>query len=161
MAITDLAKVSARLKLLHRRYERELGRLTQEDLARRLNVPTRTLQSWLNGQVETRRSNYEKLARFYSRKLRDDSITTNWVLFGQDPAPVNNTDPAADQPGDMLANLQAKLEHVETSLEEIREVVLKLYRDFGYVRDETTRLARQLSALDSGHIRDTNDEEFV
>jgi transcriptional regulator with XRE-family HTH domain len=82
MALTEPDQVSARLKELRKR----AGNPAQYKVADALNVPPRTFQSWENGEVETDKGNYEKIARWYSRQLKQ-KVTANWILFGQDREP--------------------------------------------------------------------------
>jgi transcriptional regulator with XRE-family HTH domain len=82
MAVTDLSQVSARMKDL-----RKATGLKQHEVAQKLGEPPRTFQSWENGEVETDRANYKRVAAFYSRRLKPRKVTANWILFGQDEAP--------------------------------------------------------------------------
>lgn len=83
MALTEPEHVRARMKELRKR----AGNPSQYDVAHDLSVPPRTFQSWENAEVETDRANYEKVARYYSRKLKE-KVSANWILFGTDDAPA-------------------------------------------------------------------------
>lgn len=113
MGLLDLEAVKKRLKALHTELDHNNGKTTQQDIAAALNVPYRTFQSWENGEVETERDNYAKIARFYSRRL-GRKITANWILFGQDEAPaMPGAEPA---PGDPHAE---QLDRIERKLDEL------------------------------------------
>lgn len=122
VALTDLPHVSARLKEL-----RKPTGLKQHEAAAKMSIPPRTFQSWENGEVETDRANYAKMARFYSRRLKR-KVTVNWILFGQDEEPPLSQ-PNGDTP-DLLASvsggngnepedLQARLRRIEQQQNEI------------------------------------------
>jgi DNA-binding XRE family transcriptional regulator len=103
MALTEPEQVSARLKELRKR----AGGPPQYKVANALDVPPRTFQSWENGEVETDRANYERVARYYSKQLKQ-KITSNWILFGQDVAPPLNGDRDNLETPDVLSDLSQK-----------------------------------------------------
>ena len=100
MALSDLKQVSERLKGLHKELERVDGRKwTHYELAQKMGIPPRTFQSWENGEVENSDGKgYDKMARFYSRKL-GRKITRQWIVFGEIPA----TKPPTESPLDALS----------------------------------------------------------
>lgn len=127
MALTDLSQVSARLKKLHERYEQKHGKLKQQDLAAKLKVPYRTLQSWVNGEVETDRANYDKFARFYRKGLGDKNVTTNWILFGQQQPPKFEPPVAEPEVGAQLTRADIdRLKRIEEKMDEILERLREL-----------------------------------
>lgn len=75
MGLADLSQVRDRMKALRTRTG-----LKQYEVAQKIDVPPRTFQSWENGEVETERENYEKVAKFYG-------VSANYILFGQDEEP--------------------------------------------------------------------------
>jgi DNA-binding XRE family transcriptional regulator len=78
--------------------------LTQYEAAYELNVPPRTYQSWENGEVETSRENYRKVADLFG-------VTVNWILFGQDEEPpMPSETPAATE-----ADLRNEIREFEES----------------------------------------------
>lgn len=81
MGLAELEKVSERLKALRKRTG-----LNQYEVAEGINKPHRTFQSWEGGKVETSKENYGLLADFYSERL-GETVTTNWILFGQNEEP--------------------------------------------------------------------------
>lgn len=132
MALADLQEVSARLKALHKELERKDGRKwTQIDLADATGIPYRTLQSWETGQVENRGGKgYEKLARFYSRKL-GRKITREWIVFGKEglavvpnigvPMPANPGEPENDR----LMKLELLLRQNQEKLDRILDLMIR------------------------------------
>jgi transcriptional regulator with XRE-family HTH domain len=142
MALSDLNALSDRLKALHKRLEQVDGRKwTQYQLADKMDIPPRTFQSWENGEVENRGGEgYEKIARFYRRKLGDKTITRQWIVFGdqaQAPAPDPFSPPAEVTDAAEIRRL----------LVEIRDMQDELVLAVAAVRDEQSRL-RQLRELD-------------
>lgn len=121
MALTDLAQVSARLKSLHKELERKEGRKwTQIDLADATGIAYRTLQSWETGQVENRDgTGYDKLARFYSKKLRR-KVTREWIVFGRQGPPPAVSNPGS-MPNDDLSSVVAALQQQELMLRRNQE----------------------------------------
>lgn len=138
MAVSDLSNVSKRLKGLHSDLERETGRRwTHYDLADAMKIAPRTFQSWENGEVENRDGKgYDKMARFYSRKL-GRKISRQWILFGDEqpakavpaPDPFAPTELAelaasvAELRREMQAartELRAELASARTVLEDLR-----------------------------------------
>ena len=114
MALTEPEHVRSRMKELRKL----AGNPSQYDVAHDLNVPPRTFQSWENAEVETDKGNYEKVARYYTRKLKQ-KVTANWILFGQDEAPALSTpDLMGNGDGSQLDRIEAKLDCL---LETIRE----------------------------------------
>jgi transcriptional regulator with XRE-family HTH domain len=100
MALSDLSEVAIRLKGLKGELERREGRKWSDyDLAAEMGIKPRTFQSWQNGEVENRDGKgYDKMARFYSRKL-GRKIARKWILFGDDEAapveiPVSEPEPS-------------------------------------------------------------------
>lgn len=124
MALTDLENVSARLKSLHKEWERKDGRTwTQLELAEAMRIPYRTFQSWENGEVENSDGKgYDKFARFYSRKL-GRKITRHWILFG-DTQPVAETPKSKAPVGGLSAppsesDLAAEVRQLRQVVEEL------------------------------------------
>lgn len=131
MALSDLKEVSGRLKALKRELELKDGQKWADyDLAAAMGIKPRTFQSWQNGEVENRSGKgYDKMARFYSRKL-DRKITRKWILFGDDEEaqgqpeaakPVSEPEPSAvDQ---LRRELEDEMDSMKTELlEEIEKV---------------------------------------
>jgi transcriptional regulator with XRE-family HTH domain len=106
MALTEPSEVSARLKELRKRTG-----MKQYDVANALKEPPRTFQSWELAEVETDRQNYEKIARFYSRRL-GEKITADWILFGQSERPAPNTPDLIEtfSDGDSIEERLARIE---------------------------------------------------
>ena len=102
MALSDLKQVSERLKGHHKELERVDGRKwTHYELAQKMGIPPRTFQSWENGEVENSDGKgYDKMARFYSRKL-GRKITRQWIVFGETPAAAPK--PPSESPLDALS----------------------------------------------------------
>ena len=116
MALSDLSQVSARLKRLHKELEEREGReWTQQQLAEKTGIPYRTFQSWENGEVENRDGKgYDKIARFYSRKL-ERKVTRKWIVFGDE-------DRKPERPnGDLLGQLDEadQLSRIERKLDSL------------------------------------------
>lgn len=116
MALSDLSQVSARLKQLHAELERKDGRKwTHYELAQAMDIPPRTFQSWENGEVENRDGKgYEKMARWYSRKL-GHKITRPWIVFG-DSEPGDLMDSLKDAGGPSLKSIEDRIAALETTL---------------------------------------------
>jgi len=72
----DPALLSARLKGLRARTA-----LHQAKVAEELGVPTRTFQSWENGEAMTSHRNYSLIATFYSERL-GEKISVESLLYG-------------------------------------------------------------------------------
>lgn len=116
----ELPAVSGRLKALRAELARKEGsRITQYQLAERINVPPRTYQSWENAEVETEGENYGKIAAFYSRKL-GRRVTKNFILYGQDTVPALPSPEATSEDNDVDAE---HLEQIETRLADLNEKV--------------------------------------
>jgi transcriptional regulator with XRE-family HTH domain len=117
MALSDLSEVSARLKQLHAELERKDGRKwTHYELAQAMAIAPRTFQSWENGEVENRDGKgYEKLARWYSRKL-GRKITRPWIVFGDGAEGADLMDSLSDAEGSSLKRVEDRLAALETEL---------------------------------------------
>jgi transcriptional regulator with XRE-family HTH domain len=125
MALTEPDQVSARLKELRKR----AGNPAQYKVADALNVPPRTFQSWENGEVETDKGNYEKIARWYSRQLKQ-KVTANWILFGQDrepPLAPGTPDVIGSLNGDRASGdtdeLRAQLDRIEENQQNLIAII--------------------------------------
>lgn len=119
MAIDDLDAVSKRLKGLHRELERVDGRKwKQYELAAAMKIPPRTFDSWENGEVENSDGKgYEKIARFYSRKL-GRKITRRWIVFGDgEEAP----EAPARSPGESESEVEQRLGEILANQTELHE----------------------------------------
>lgn len=117
MALADLESVKTRMKELRARTS-----LKQYEVAAKLDVPPRTFQTWENGEVETDKENYEKVAAFYSKVL-GEKITANWILFGSDKAPPVKT-PAnpTNGNGSQLDRIEKKLDTIILRMKAIDEI---------------------------------------
>lgn len=101
MALSDLKQVSDRLKALRAELSAQEGReVTQQEVADQMKLSYRTFQSWEGGEVENRDGKgYDKIARYYSRKL-GRKITRKWIVFGDgearpvEAAPQNGSEPS-------------------------------------------------------------------
>jgi transcriptional regulator with XRE-family HTH domain len=129
MALSDLAQLSKRLKDLHQELEDFEGRKwTQMQLAEKMKIPYRTFQSWENGEVENEDGKgYDKIGRFYSRKL-GRKITRQWILFGDakpDPKPRSGGGSAAAEP-DRLSRIEENLKLLAEGQAEILEGLAEL-----------------------------------
>lgn len=113
MALTDPAQVRSRMKLL-----RDRAGLKQYEVAAGINEAPRTFQSWENAEVETGKANYEKVARFYTKKLKE-KISANWILFGQEVPPAVVAPPALN--GNVPPTMQDQLDRIEKTLADILE----------------------------------------
>lgn len=117
MALSDLQQVADRLKRLHERLERkEARKITQQDLAREIGIPYRTYQAWAGAKNENRSGDgYDRIVRFYRRKLSDKTITRNWLVFGEDAAVQSETMAAEEtKPGRV-----GQLDHIEWMLSQL------------------------------------------
>lgn len=138
MALSDLQAVADRLKELHKRLEQTTGhKWTEPDIARGANVAHRTYQTWIGAKNENRSGEgYQKLATFYRRKLKDPTITKNWIVWGQEEPPKeeqsngqtpdlsvvsNGNGPASpsDQILDKLDAIQTELESADAARADI------------------------------------------
>jgi ribosome-binding protein aMBF1 (putative translation factor) len=131
MALADPAHVKQRMKELRKR----AGNPSQYTVAHELNVPPRTFQSWENAEVETDRENYEKVAKYYRRKLKEP-VSANWILFGQDERPPLETpDLGAALNTNRDADLKDQLDRIEAMLrallttEQIKQAFAAAERD--------------------------------
>jgi transcriptional regulator with XRE-family HTH domain len=123
MALSDLKQVSERLKELHKELElKDARKWTHYDLAREMGIRPRTFQSWENGEVENSNGKgYDKMARYYSRKL-GRKITRQWIVFGA-------TEAAAEpQGGSDEEKLSALSEAVSNLQEQLQEVAAEQAR---------------------------------
>lgn len=139
MALSDLKQVSNRLKGLHEELEAKDGKQwTHYDLAREMGIRPRTFQSWENGEVENRNGKgYDKMARFYSRKL-GRKITRQWIVFG------------VTEEGDTQ---QA------SSISELSEAVEQLQGQIREILDEQTRLLSRLAEAEASAAGSPSTEE--
>lgn len=148
MALSDLSQVSVRLKGLKREVQRADGReWSDHELANAMKIAPRTFQSWQNGEVENRDGKgYDKMARWYSRKL-GRKITRNWIVFGDEPIEPEPSPPASSesQLSDAVAALREDLEATRT----------KLLVEIGKVRRAQEALQR--SQGHPGHKPGAND----
>jgi hypothetical protein len=116
MALTDPVHVRQRMKELRKR----AGNPSQYKVADDLRVPPRTFQSWENAEVETDRRNYDKVAAYYTKKLKQ-KVTTNWILFGQDeepPLPAATPDLLGEFNGDQAPDWAQRLIEQQAELDE-------------------------------------------
>lgn len=129
MAVSDLDKVSERLKGLHAELEKLEGRrVTFYELADGIGVAHRTLQSWENGEVENRDgTGYDKIARFYSKKL-GRKLTRQWILFGDSEEQAEGF-PAEVEEAAREVELRAELAAVKLALEEQRSLLERVLRN--------------------------------
>lgn len=131
MALSDLSKVSSRLKGLHADVERLDGRKwTYYELSEATGIPHRTFQSWENGEVENRDGKgYDKMARFYSRKLNRE-ITRQWILFGDqgDSQPTPEEVPTLQEAAG-LNEVLAELAAVRVALKEQQSLLESVLRN--------------------------------
>lgn len=128
MAIADLEGVSRRMKQL-----RDRSGLSQYDAAYDMGVRPRTYQSWENGEVETTRANYDKVAAFYAEKV-GQPVTSTWILFGQEDEP-----PISDSPLDFLsapdvAELQEAVSALDRKLDQVLGRIAALAGEIGKVQ---------------------------
>lgn len=146
MAVTDPDQVKARMKRLRARYADEVGRkVTQYEIAGDLGVPHRTFQSWENAEVETDKANYEMVAKFYSRKLKE-KITANWILFECDappplriaPPPPPEAAPETDAILDRLDAMATKLDAAVAERADLRRQLTEIQERLGPPPSEGT-----------------------
>lgn len=140
MALTEPKEVSARMKELRKR----AGNPGQLSVAQALNVPYRTFQSWENAEVETDKANYTKVARYYSRVLKE-KVTANWILFGQDNTPpIPNATPdlsaALSQNGDQ----PQQLDRIEANQTDLKLAVAALESTVSTLAGRITLLEKEL-----------------
>lgn len=117
MALSDLKQVSERLKELHKELElKDARKWTHYDLAREMGIRPRTFQSWENGEVENSNGKgYDKMARYYSRKL-GRKITRQWIVFGaMEVAPVAT----GDSDEEKLSELSEAVSALQEQLQEV------------------------------------------
>ena len=120
MALADLQAIADRLKSLHERLEQETGRRwLQTDISGGAKIRHRTFQTWIGAKNEnTGGKGYEKLAAWYRHKLQDDTITYNWLVWGQqEPPEEEKITPIAVAPGpdpdhDQLDRIEEKLDEL-------------------------------------------------
>jgi len=122
MALSDLKEVADRLDGLHKRLEQKDGRRwTQQDLAAGIGIPYRTYQAWAGGKNENRSGDgYDKIVRFYRRKLSDKTITRNWLVFGDESGVPSEG--MEEQSPDLSGSsqLEAKLDRILRELSELK-----------------------------------------
>jgi transcriptional regulator with XRE-family HTH domain len=105
MGLLDLSKVRDRCHDLMDRLQAKEGKSkTQEWVAAQLGIPTRTLQTWINGEVEPDLERYEMLAEFFSKQL-ERKVSANWIMFGQNKEP-----PLATPDQKQLSRIEEKLD---------------------------------------------------
>lgn len=114
MALSDLSAVAERLRVLHARLERETDRRWgQQEIAQKANVAYRTFQAWEGGKNENADGKgYEALARFYRRQLKDKTITRNWIVWGDEPMPVQPERPPVDLDAEQLDRIERGVEEI-------------------------------------------------
>jgi transcriptional regulator with XRE-family HTH domain len=105
MGLLELSKVRDRCHDLMDRLQAKEGKSkTQEWVAGQLGIPTRTLQTWINGEVEPDIEKYEMLADFFTKQL-GRRVSTNWIMFGQHKEP-----PLATPDRNQLNRIEEKLD---------------------------------------------------
>lgn len=109
MALSDLSEVARRLAELQAELSQKTARnWTQQDIAAGAGIAYRTYQTWVGGKNENQSGEgYDKLARFYSRKL-GRKVTRRWILMG-DPAPRPEEDPPETLISQAKAELRAEI----------------------------------------------------
>lgn len=104
MTIIDLDAVSKRLQALRSRLS-----IPQYEVAYEMGFKPRTYQSWEIGEAETSGKNYDKIAKYFSKRLGEE-ITRDQLLFGRDiPRPQQSED-AGSELHEAVARVRRDLE---------------------------------------------------
>lgn len=140
MALADLKQVANRLKLIRGRTD-----LSQWEAAHEMGFKPRTYQSWELGDVETSRDNYERIAKFFAKRLKDKTITANWIIYGQAAEPALPVAPVGDDISsvDLMRRVEEKLDHCMAAMAEQSATLAEALLAQGEILERIERIERR------------------